>query len=243
MCRDAFAVDDFHNPETGFRIDNAEGYGLDHSMVAARLPMMDQYGQALFEDDVASVASGAGSDRQKRIEKRAMVLASCEGGESHDCFLCGVVVQFNITAPRYFWAEFGRYHFADIVSSTSTMHKLKAFVEKAVALQDEGKMNEYCKLASAHFSPYTHPAVINGFMALAGGWVKLDKVDIEVLKACLPEGWMQTARITTNYRQLKTMYRQRHNHRLQEWRDFCAWMETLPMASELILGKEDKGNE
>lgn len=50
-----------------------------------------------------------------------------------------------------------------------------------------------------------------------------------------PCGMKLTAGITTNYRQLKTMYKQRKNHRLPEWREFCKWIETLPM-SELIIG-------
>lgn len=232
-------------------VDSVRILGMQESIVASGLPKVAEYDPNEFHEDVLDLYEKDSlfsppertPESASRHVRRAVKLASCTGGESHDCFLCGIVVQANITAPRYWWPEFQRYHFADVVSSTSTMHKLKAFVEKAVALQDEGKMNEYCKLASAHFSPYTHPAVINGFMTLAGGWVKQENVDIEMLKASLPEGWLQTARITTNYRQLKTMYRQRRNHRLQEWRDFCAWIGTLPMAGELILGKEDKGNE
>jgi hypothetical protein len=50
---------------------------------------------------------------------------------------------------------------------------------------------------------------------------------------CNPAGFKLTAGMTTNYRQLKTIYRQRRNHRLPEWRDFCRWIESLPM-SELI---------
>lgn len=57
-----------------------------------------------------------------------------------------------------------------------------------------------------------------------------------------PCGFKLTAGITTNYRQLKTMYKQRKNHRLPEWREFCKWIETLPRA-DLIIGdkklKED----
>lgn len=52
-----------------------------------------------------------------------------------------------------------------------------------------------------------------------------------------PTGAVLTAGITTNYQQLKTIYAQRKNHRLPEWRDFCKWIETLPY-SELITGKE-----
>ena len=52
-----------------------------------------------------------------------------------------------------------------------------------------------------------------------------------------PCGLKLTARMTTNYLQLKTIYHQRKNHRLQEWQDFCKWIETLPYAKELICGE------
>ena len=54
-----------------------------------------------------------------------------------------------------------------------------------------------------------------------------------------PCGFKLTAGMTTNYRQLKTIYSQRTNHKLPEWREFCAWIETLPMFKELCL---DGGN-
>ena len=52
-----------------------------------------------------------------------------------------------------------------------------------------------------------------------------------------PCGFKLTAGMTTNYRQLKTIYAQRKTHRLPEWREFCKWMESLPH-SEFITGKE-----
>jgi len=53
-----------------------------------------------------------------------------------------------------------------------------------------------------------------------------------------PAGFKITARMTTNYRQLKTIYHQRKTHRLPEWREFCEWCETLPYFKELCLGEE-----
>ena len=53
-----------------------------------------------------------------------------------------------------------------------------------------------------------------------------------------PAGFELTARMTTNYRCLKNIYKQRKNHRLPEWREFCEWIETLPYAKELIIGEE-----
>ena len=54
----------------------------------------------------------------------------------------------------------------------------------------------------------------------------------------VPVGFMLTAGMTTNYRQLKTIYAQRKNHRLPEWREFCQWIETLPMCELIIGGKK-----
>ena len=64
-----------------------------------------------------------------------------------------------------------------------------------------------------------------------------DKEDYLTLLYNIPSGIELTAQVVTNYRQLKTIYQQRKTHRLPEWREFCAWVETLPMFKELILEK------
>ena len=55
----------------------------------------------------------------------------------------------------------------------------------------------------------------------------------------IPVGFQLTAGMTTNYRQLKTIYKQRRTHRLPEWREFCKWIESLPQ-SELIIGNTNE---
>lgn len=55
----------------------------------------------------------------------------------------------------------------------------------------------------------------------------------------VPVGLKLTARVSTNYLQLKTIYKQRHNHRLPEWREFCQWLETLPY-HEWITGESNE---
>ena len=226
------------------KIENVEVYGLAESIVASGLPMKEKVHDAVFRAEVRDVDGAitnavagvnlypvAGSEPHL---KRAKTLAACKGGESHDCYLCGIIVQFNMTAPRYFFPEFGRYHFADIISSTSTMHKLKAHARiYAMMLSDDEKR----KFLEEHFDKATDPRFAHEYMMFAGE--HLD--DIHVLKANLPEGWLQTVRVTTNYRQLKTMYHQRHDHRLQEWKDFCAWIASLPMANQLIIGENNNG--
>ena len=125
------------------KITNVKVYGLAESIVASGLPMLAGFDESEFDRDCYAVggwlneaARLADGDAGRHL-RRAKTLSSCEGGESHDCFLCGIIVQMNLTAPRYWWPEFQRYHFADIVSSTSTMHRLKSFAKAysdAVAL-------------------------------------------------------------------------------------------------------------
>ena len=222
------------------QITNTRIYGLDESVLASGLPMMyaDATGNE-FSNGLAKMKREWGECFDKEFTERqfnrAFRLGRCEGGESHDCYLVGIVVQMNVTAPRYWWPEFQRYHFADIVSSTSTMHRLKSFARKANELLNEGNVDEYRRLVEEHFSPNVNPAVLEAFMKFISSVSMETEDNVELLKASLPDGWLQTARITTNYRQLKTMYRQRKDHRLKEWRDFCELIETLPKFKELTL--------
>ena len=239
------------------KIDHVKVYGLADSIVASGFPMLENYSPVQFENeldtlkwyeyymhalDTRTIPAVELSDEERvragRHLTRAEKLGSCAGGESHDCYLCGVVVQMNVTAPRYWWPEFQRYHFADIVSSTSTMHRLKAFVKSVLASEKEGDMKAVTDLMDAHFSPDTSGDVIHSFLSVASEMMTSDKWNIEKLKANLPEGWLQTARVTTNYRQLRTIKRQRKNHPLQQWKDFCAWIETLPMMDQFLETKK-----
>ena len=87
------------------------------------------------------------------------------------------------------------------------------------------------------FSDKTVERVVRVFLEVASEIFeddsKSDDDKIEYLKAILPEGYMQTCRITTNYRQLKTWVRQRENHRLSIWREMCEWIRGLPLFGEL----------
>ena len=66
-----------------------------------------------------------------------------------------------------------------------------------------------------------------------------DKEDYLRLLYSNPCGFKLTARMTTNFRQLKTIYYQRKNHRLPEWREFCNQLEQIPQFKELVLDKDD----
>ena len=54
----------------------------------------------------------------------------------------------------------------------------------------------------------------------------------------LPSSYNQTRNVMMNYEVLANIYKSRKNHKLDEWREFCKWIESLPY-SELITGAAD----
>lgn len=145
-------------------------------------------------------------------------LAQCEKGTGHDNWLNGVLVQFDLTYTVKAWTEAERYHFLDFVSSQSTMHRIAQF--------DLDKQ----------YDEHVDPRIIEIVKDLRDRYSETkDPEDYLRLLMSNPCGFKLTAGMTTNYRQLKTIYAQRRTHRLPEWREFCRWIETLPMA-ELITG-------
>lgn len=147
-------------------------------------------------------------------------LGSCEVGTGHDQFLTGIIVQFDLTFTVKAWTEAERYHFFDFVSSQSTMHRITRFDLDTVYIK------------------YVDTRIIDIMKEKVAEYNRepTDEKYLEILYSN-PCGFRLTARMTTNYRQLKTIYYQRKNHRLPEWRAFCEWIEELPRFNELCLGE------
>ena len=194
-------------------ISNVHVYGLEDALRGSRYPMAT---------DLSNVSSD--------IDPMRIKLAQCGLGEGHDNFLNGVLVQFDLTFTNKAWVEAERYHFLDFISSQSTMHRITKFdLDKAyISYVDprmieimEEKVNEYNQLLS---EDKTNPVLKEKYL--------------EILYSN-PAGFRLTAKMTTNYRQLKTIYKQRRNHRLPEWQAFCDWVLTLPHA-ELITTDAQK---
>ena len=165
---------------------------------------------------------------------------------AHDQFLTGIRVSFDLTFTNKAWVEAERYRFLEFVSSQSTMHRITKFDLR----------NQY--------NEYVDPRIIeimeekvkqyNAIMDELGRTSLEDKYNRERLQNLAkqkyleilysnPAGFKLTARLTTSYRCLKNIWRQRRNHRLPEWREFCKWIETLPYAKELICYEKENENE
>jgi len=148
-------------------------------------------------------------------------LGNAEPGSGHDQFLTGIIAQFDLTFTVKAWTEAERYHFFDFISSQSTMHRIAKF----------DLDNQY--------SEYTDKRMIAIMNELKDKYNKTnDPEDYLRLLYSNPCGFKLTAAMTTNYRQLKTIYFQRKTHRLPEWRKFCKQLEELPYFKELCLERE-----
>ena len=201
-------------------VKNAKVYGLEDSIRRAKFPL-------------AVDIEKLNSDLTPGIK----ALAQSNQGEGHDQWLTGVIVQFDLTFSNKAWVEAERYHFFDFVSSQSTMHRIAKFdfnnvynkyVDPQIIKIMKNKVDRYNYLCS------NIPSIEENVGELLD---EKQNLYLEILYSN-PAGFMITAGMTTNYRQLKTIYRQRKNHRLPEWRTFCKWIETLPM-SELITKNID----
>ena len=187
-------------------INNVEIYGLPGSIKASKYPM---------SVDISTLT--------EELTPTATRLAQSPKGEGHDNWLKGVVVQFDLTFTVKAWVEAERYHWFNIVSSQSTMHRITKF-----------------NLDSAYIE-YTDKRIIEIMKELVADY-NADPTPDNYLRVLYsnPCGMRLTAKMSTNYQQLKTMYAQRKNHRLPEWREFCKWIETLPH-SDLITGDKKDG--
>ena len=155
------------------------------------------------------------------ITRGVAALAAAAPGTGHDQFLTGIVVQFDLTLTVKAWTEAQRYHFLDFVSSQSTMHRITQFdLDKAYCDYVDARIVEIMKEKVADYNTNPTPETY-----------------LQILYSN-PCGFKLTARMTTNYRQLKTIYRQRKDHRLPEWREFCKWIETLPMSYFITGGSK-----
>ena len=199
------------------KVDNVRIYGLNESVIASGYPMQ------IETHDMNKVVIG------DKDLKRVKHLGNATPGSGHDCFLKGITVQFDLQVPEYIWRQLDRYHFIDYVSSQSKMHRIfKMDLNKAC--------NKYVTETSINLLNYLieeYNKINNDTdfkVKLRNGEVVTNKEDVfNMIIANTPSGLMLTARMTTNYLQLKSIVNQRSNHKMQEWRLLCDYFKTLPM--------------
>lgn len=190
------------------RVDNVRVYDLQESIIASGYPM---------ETDTTYNNDKITESDIKRVKN--LVKATFTDNQAHGQFLTGIRVAFDLTFTNKAWVEAERYRFLEFVSSQSTMHRIANF-----------NLDE-------QYNEYVDPRIIEIMNELKDRYnTTHDKEDYLKLLYNNPCGFELTARLTTNYRCLANIYKQRKDHRLPEWREFCKWIEKLPY-SELITGE------
>ena len=147
-------------------------------------------------------------------------------GTEHRKFMRMMPVYMRITAPLYWWKEFDTYKVGTVINSCSTMHKIAA---KEFTVDD---------FSYEHlFSLGTLRIVIDDLNYNRTKYLSTKNKDYwwQMIQL-LPSSYNQTRNVMLNYEVLSNIYRQRKDHKLDEWREFCKWIETLPY-SELITGE------
>ena len=170
-----------------------------------------------------------------------------KAGTDHRKFMRMITVYADITAPLYWWKEFDTYKVGTVANSCSTMHKIaeKEFTLKDFSTEhlmewsdyeDEVKDLKPDRMCNFKFYMLDTISALNNARELY--LLTNDKRYWWQMIQLLPSSYNQRRTICTNYEALCNIYKSRKSHKLDCWRDFCKWIETLPY-SELITGKEN----
>ena len=201
-------------------ITNVKVYDLEESLVASGYAMINDYNEswAKTQAEVIRVERFEDELEEYRHYKRALKLTKAPLNSGHVSWAKGVVVNMDITFTNKAWIEFQRYHFADIITGQSCMHRISKF-----------NLNDV-------FNEYVDPHIIIHLKAIQKEYIDNPTPENYLkLLYSTPSGILMTGRVTTNYLQLMNIYQQRKTHRLPEWREFCQELLELPMFKELLI--------
>lgn len=200
----------------------ADIWGFEHAVRGMRNPMNSWDKSDTFVDyDLVLLGN-----KDKELMKRLV-----HAGPSHRKFLRQIFASVDITAPLYWWKEFDTYKVGTVANSCSTMHKIH---DKEFTLDDFSVEHLYDDVLNKPFKDII--SCLNFFRQL---YVQdHDKDSWWQMIQLLPSSYNQKRTVTMNYENLLNIYETRRNHKLDEWKDFCKWIEKLPNA-ELITGEEN----
>lgn len=164
------------------------------------------------------------------------------GTPDHRKFMRMLIVYIDITAPLYWWKEFDTYKVGTVANSCSTMHKIQAkeFTMKDFSTEhlfDENPgADEYDSVTDGLFKYHMSRTIAQLNVARKLYLETKDKKYWWQMIQLLPSSYNQKRTVMLNYEVLANIYKSRKNHKLDEWHDFCRWIEQLPY-SELITGE------
>lgn len=204
------------------KIENVEVTGITRAVYSARNAMNSwDKSDSHFETDTLGIND---YDLAKRL---------CKAGTDHRKFMRMINVTMDITAPLYYWKHVSTYKVGTVCNASSTMHKIHA---KEFTLDD---------FSTEHLMDFSWNRLDDLITHL--NWCREKFIETKdkdywwQMIQLLPTSYNQKRTLQLNYEVLTNIYKSRRNHKLDEWRDFCIWIETLPY-SELITVNSTEGN-
>lgn len=230
------------------KIENVEVFGWETAIRGMRNPMNSWdksdslFLPVAFCDDVedfklAQTCGGKAPIIKENDLKLMKTLA--KAGNDHGKFLRMINVTLDITAPLYWWKEFDTYKVGTVANSCSTMHKIAA---KVFTIDD---------FSNEHLEDMFLDGLRETIRLLniaRDGFIRASKEENPLVPAkdywwqmiqLLPSSYNQKRTVQLNYQVLKTMYYARKEHKLDEWREFCKWIEELPYFREIVLNADN----
>lgn len=230
-----FIISGMRNPMNSWKKSDSV-FGMNPGIPYYQNGMIIEYD----EDGYASYIGDEDRDLMKRLFK---------AGTDHRKFMRMMTVYVDITAPLYWWKEFDTYKVGTVANSCSTMHKI---AEKEFTLDDFSHEHLTIRQSVDILKETINALNVFRRVYLEGGALSLDHGNTAEpvvyppkskdiwwqMIQLLPSSYNQKRSVMLNYEILANMYKSRKNHKLDEWRDFCRWMEDLPF-SYLITGEEN----
>lgn len=225
------------------KIEKAEVYGFEHAIRGMRNPMNSWERSDSCEMTVAEIVGHPCNDGlQKEFvvgeNDISLMEKLAKAGSVHAKYRRMIVVWVDITAPLYFWKEFDTYKVGTVANSCSTMHTI---ADKPFDISD---------FSIDHLMLDNIKDFITSSLEVLG--VTIDTLNIYrdlylrrkdkrywwQMIQLLPSSYNQKRTVMLNYEVLANMYAYRKEHKLDEWIEFCKWIETLPL-SQLITGERE----
>ena len=217
---------------------NTKVYDLKESVIACRNAMRLEPVEYTDEEFEKSL------DRAKKLVEASN---NSKNVKCHDNYLTGIRVSVDMKYSQYITKQMQRYHWFDYVSSSSMMHRItKMDFSKCCnkyVLDDNIQtmqilVNQYNHIVEFRPSSWEFKNGENSIKT--NGYEDTVYTAFMLIISNCPMGAELFVRVSTNYKQLQTMYHQRKHHKLKEdWGEFCKWVESLPYAKELIIGEND----
>lgn len=207
------------------KIENVEVFGWEAATRGCRNPYNSwDKSDSTFEDPVCDYWNIGENDLK-------LMKSLAKAGPDHGKFLRMINVTCDITAPLYWWKEFDTYKVGTVANSCSTMHKIH---DKEFTLDDFS--HEHLIDSEESWLGFMEQLVDALNVAREIYLEEKDKKYWWQMIQLLPSSYNQKRTVQLNYQVLKNMYHARKSHKLDCWRDFCAWMKNdLPCFKEICL--------